>query len=53
MDQKGLGVTKNAHFSFFAHARKLLLVTYCDITAKTGIDLWTHGETDVDIEIAT
>ena len=54
----GLRMTQNAYFS---HAKKLLLVTYCDTTAETEVSVWTHGrternerkdgQTDVNVEI--
>ena len=37
MDLWGLRVTQNAYFSLFTHTKKLLLVTYCDPTADTGV----------------
>ena len=60
MDPRGLRVTHNAYFSLLTHTTKLLLVTFCDLTAKTGVSFQTHGkdgtyrldgQTDVKIEI--
>ena len=46
MDPRGLRVTHNAYFSLLTHTKKLLLVTFCDPTAKTGVSFWTHGRTE-------
>ena len=65
MDPRGLRVTHNAYFSLLTHTKKLLLVTFCDLTAKTGVSFWTDGterterngtdgtdgQTDVKVEI--
>ena len=59
MDSRSLRVIKNAYFSLLTHTKKLLLVTYCDMTAENGVsfrthgrkDGWTDGQTDVDVEI--
>ena len=57
---KRLRVTHNAYFSLLTHTKKLLLVTFCDPTAKTGVSFWmdgtdgtdgTDGQTDVKVEI--
>ena len=55
----GLGVTQNAYFSLLTHAKKLLLVAFCDPTADTGVSFRTHewngnktnGQTDLTVEI--
>ena len=58
----GLRVTKNAYFSLLIHTKKLLLVTFCDPTAETGVSFRTdgqridgghmeEGQTDVEVEI--
>ena len=55
-------MTQNAYFSFLTHTKKLLLVTFYDPTAETGVSFGTHGKetntemgmdgkTDVTIEI--
>ena len=46
MDPRGLRVTHNAYFSLLTHTKKLLLVTFCDPTAKTGVTFWTHTRTE-------
>ena len=56
MDSRGLRVTQNAYFSLLTHTKKLLLVTYCDLTAETGVSFQTHGmetdgQTDVIVQI--
>ena len=59
MDPKGLRVTQNVYFSLLTLTKKLLLVTFCDQTAKTGVSFVTHtntdgrtdGQTDVMVEI--
>ena len=59
MNPRGLRVTQNAYFSLLTHTKKLLLVTFCDPTAETGVSFRTHerkqngtdGETDVIVEI--
>ena len=33
----GLRLTQNAYFSLIAHTKQLLLVTYCDKTAGSGV----------------
>ena len=43
MDPRGLRVTQNANFSLWTHIKKLLLVTFCGPTAKTGVNFRTHG----------
>ena len=53
------GVTQNAHFSLLTHYKQLLLVTFCDTTARNGASFLTHGQmkgqtngqTDVEFEI--
>ena len=58
----GLRESKNAYFSLLIHTKQLLLVTFCDKTAGSGVRLWTHGRTadgrqrtegptDVEVEI--
>ena len=59
----GLRVTKDAYFSLLTHTKQLLLVTYFDTTADTGVSFWMHGrkdgntdgntdgQTDVEVEI--
>ena len=39
-------MTKNPYFSLLTHIKKLLLVTYCDMTAETGVSFQTHGRKD-------
>ena len=59
MDPRGLRVTQNAYFSILTHTKKLLLVTFCDLTAETRVSFWTHkewnrnmdGQTDVTVKI--
>ena len=65
MDPRGLRVTKNAYFSLLTLTKKLLLVTFCDPTAETGVSFrtdgrngterngtdGTDGQTDVKVEI--
>ena len=57
MDPRGLKVTQNAYFSPLTLTQKLLLVTFCDPTAETGISFQpdgrngTDGQTDVKVEI--
>ena len=58
MDPRGLRVTQNAYFSLLTHTKKLLLVTFCDPTAETGVSFQTdggrteaEGQTDVEVEI--
>ena len=59
MDPRGLRVTQNAYFSLLTLTKKLLLVTFCDPTAETGVSFWTHewnrngtnGLADVTVEI--
>ena len=46
MDPRGLRVTQNAYFSLLTLTKKLLLVTFCDPTAETGVSFWTHGQTE-------
>ena len=46
MDPKGLRVTQNAYFSLLTLTKKLLLVTFCDPTAETGVTFWAHGQTN-------
>ena len=55
---RGLRVTKNAYFSLLTHTKQLLLVTFCDKTARSGVRFQTHGtrtdgQTDVKVEIVT
>ena len=62
MGQRGLRVNRNAYFAFLTHTNKLLLLTFCDPIAKTGVSFWTErtgqtewnrmdGQTDVKVEI--
>ena len=60
MDPRGLRVTKNAYFSILTHTKKLLLLKFCDLTAKTVVSFRTHeqnrrertdGQTEVEVEI--
>ena len=57
MDPRDLRVTQNAYFSLLTHTKKLLLVTFCDLTAETGVSFRTdgrrteEGQTDVEVEI--
>ena len=64
MDPRGLRVTQNAYFSLLTLTKKLLLVTFCDPTAETGVSFrtdgrnrqrngtnGTDGQTDVKVEI--
>ena len=60
MDPRGLRVTQNAYFSLLTHTKKLLSVTFCDPTTKTGVSVRTRGtdgrngtdgQTDVKVEI--
>ena len=46
MDPRDLRVTQNAYFSLLTLTKKLLLVTFCDPTAKSGVKFWTHGQTE-------
>ena len=48
MDERGLRLTCNAYFSLLTHTKKLLSVTFCDQTAKTGLSFWTHGMDGTD-----
>ena len=48
MDPRGLRVTHNAYFSLLTHTKKLLLVTFCDPTAKTGFIFWTNATDGMD-----
>ena len=45
MDLRDLRVTNNAYLSLLAHTEQLLLVTFCDLTARIGVSFWTHGRT--------
>ena len=54
----GLRVTQYAFFSLITHTKQLLLVTFCDPTAGTGVSFWTdaqteeaEGQTDVEVKI--
>ena len=38
-----LRVTQNAYFSLLTQTKKLLLVTFCDPTAETGVHFRTDG----------
>ena len=44
------------NFSLLTHTKKLLLLTFCDLTAETGVSFRidgrrTEGQTDVEVEI--
>ena len=41
----GLRVTQNEYFSFIAHTKQLLLVTFCDTTAGIRVIFQTDGRT--------
>ena len=43
---QGLRVTQNAHSSLLIHAKKPLLVTFCDPTTETEVSFWTHKGTE-------
>ena len=44
---RGVRVTQIAYFSVWTHTKKLLLVRFCDQTAKTGVTFRTdRGQTD-------
>ena len=59
----GVRVTKNEYFSLLIHAKQLLLVTFCDKTARIGPSFRTHtsmdtrtdarmdGQTHIEVEI--
>ena len=56
----GLRMTQDAYFSHLTHTKQLLLVTFCDKTAGSGVRFQTHrtwkdgnadGLTDVEVEI--
>ena len=63
MDPRGLRVTQKAYFSLLSLTKTLLLMTFCDPTAETGVSFRTHewkrngngtetdGQTDVIVEI--
>ena len=65
MDPRDLRVTQNAYFSLLTLTKKLLLVTFCDLTATTGVSFLIHGmdgtdrmdktdgQTDVKVKICT
>ena len=36
----------NAYFSLLTHTKKLLLLTFCDTTAKTGVSFRTDRRTE-------
>ena len=40
----GLRVTQNAYFSLITHTKQLLLVTFCDPTAGTGVSFRTDAQ---------
>ena len=55
-------VTQDAYFSLLTHSKELLLVTFCDPTAETGVSFridgqridgghMEEGQTDVEVEI--
>ena len=52
-------MTQNAYFSLLRHANKLLLVTFCGMTAGIGPSFRPHrrteprtdGQTDLEVEI--
>ena len=39
----GVRVTQDAYFSLLTHTKQLLLVTFCDKTAGSGVRFRTHG----------
>ena len=39
----GLRMTQNAYFLLVTHTKQLLLVTFCDLTAGTGVSFRTHA----------
>ena len=39
----GLRVTQDAYFSLLRHTKQLLLVTFCDKSAGSGVRFRTHG----------
>ena len=59
MDPRGTGWTKNAYCSLLTHTKQLLLLTFCQTTARNGASFRTHrgndgmtdGQTDVEVEI--
>ena len=59
MDPRDLRVTHNAYLLLLTHTKKLLLMTYFDTTAKTGVSFRTHiqedintdGKTEVEVEV--
>ena len=63
MGPRGLRVTQNAYFSLLTLTKKLLLVTFCDPTAETGVSFQPDGrngtnrtertdeQTDMKVEI--
>ena len=60
LDSWGLKVTQDAYFSLLTHAKQLLLVTLCEMTAGNQknesvtygrTDVRTEGQTDVKSEI--
>ena len=50
MDPRSLRVPQDAYFSLLTHTKKLLLVSFCDTTAKIGLSFWTH-RTDLMVEM--
>ena len=58
---RGMRVTQIAYISLLTRTKKLLLLTFCDLTAETGVSFRTHrngygngridGQTDVTVEI--
>ena len=61
MDLRGPRVTQKAYFSLLTFTKTLLLITFCDPTAETGVCFQTQGrngrdrqmdgQTDVKVEI--
>ena len=56
MDPRDLRITQNAYLSLLTHTKKVLLVTFYDPTAETGVSFWTdgqmaEGQTDMEVEI--
>ena len=59
MDLRGPRVTQKAYFSLLTFTKTLLLITFCDPTAETGVCFQTHerkqngtdGQTDVTVKL--
>ena len=46
MDPKGLRETQNEYFLISTHTKHLILVTFCDATARNGPSFRTHTRMD-------